>query len=146
MKNKSCIIFLYLFAFDGILGFVRGLFTLLGSEFFLSIIIKLFASIFTFGIIFYSIAITIFGFALKLRWSIRILGFYVIFYAIITTIISFFYGYYLGFQGVSPSDAQYNWIRSPTLNIYALTIGFIQIILFFWALKDLSKGHYLYKK
>jgi len=143
MKNKSCIIFLYLFGIDGILGLVRGLLTSLGVEFFLHPISQLLCGVFTFVIIFYSIAIITIGFIRELRWSIRILGFYVISYVVLTAIISFFRGYYLGLQGVSPSDAQYQWLRSSFLNIYALAIGFIQIVLFFWALKDLSKGHFL---
>lgn len=146
IKNKFCTIFLFLFAFDGLLGFFRGTTTLLGSDISHRALYQLFAGIFTFCIVICSIVQITIGFAMKLRWSARVIGLYVIFYSIISTIIGFLYGSYWVIQGMSPSEVQYFILISPFMNIYSLMIGLLQILLFIWALKDLSKGHYLKQK
>ncbi|MCK4234383.1 hypothetical protein KAX75_08130 [candidate division WOR-3 bacterium] len=147
MKNKFCTIFLYLFALDGILGLFRGTTTLLGSDISHGALYQFFAGVFTFGIVACAVVQITIGFVLKLRWSARIIGMYVIFYSIISIIIGFVFGIYSGLQGLSAVEEQtLVLLRSSFLNIYGIIIGLVQVILFFWALKDLSKGHYLYKK
>jgi len=143
MKNKFCSIFLLLFALDGILGILSGGLALLGSDFFYGTLFHLFVSVFTFCIIVCAIIQVIIGFIKRLRWSARIIGMYIIFYSLLTPVVNFLYGFYLGTTGMSLSEIAYFGPRSPFMNIYATVIGFVQIILFFWALKDLSKGHYL---
>lgn len=146
MKNKFCTIFLFLFVFDGLLSLFMGIMTLVGSDISHRFLFQIFASFFTFGIVICAITQVTIGFVSKLRWSARIIGMYVIFYTILTPIVAFIYGFYLGIQGMSPTEVQSFVLRSTFMNVYALMIGLFQIVLFFWALKDLSKGHYLHKK
>jgi len=147
MKNKFCTIFLYLFALDGILGLFRGITTLLGSDISHGLFFQLFAGAFSFGIVICAIVQITIGFVMKLRWSARIIGMYVIFYSIISAIIGFVFGVYSGLLGINAVEKQSLMIlKSSFFNVYGIIIGLFQIILFFWALKDLSKGHYLNKK
>jgi len=146
MKNRFCLIFLVLFLIDAILGIANGLLTLLQSEFFLFPIPNLVIGLYTYVIIIYSIAIIVIGFVKKLRWPIRILGICVISYTIITPVLTFLYGIHLGLKGISPSEVQIYILRSPFMNAYSILIGTIQFALFIWAVKDLSKGHYISSK
>ncbi|OQX56013.1 MAG: hypothetical protein B5M53_03390 [Candidatus Cloacimonas sp. 4484_209] len=145
MKNGFCNVFLFLFAMDGILSLFGGTITLLGSNITQTWYYQIFGGIFSFGIVVCAIVQITIGFVKKLRWSARIIGMYVIFYSIMGPIIAFLYGLYLGMQGMSAMEARIFGLRSTFMNIYSVIIGFIQIVLFFWALKDLSKGHYLSK-
>ena len=146
MKNKFCIIFLYLFVLDGLLGILVGVTTLYGSDLSQGILFRIFQEIFSFGIVVCAIVQITIGFVKKLRWSARIIGMYTIFYNILNLIVVFLYSFYLGIQGMIPGEIQSFILTSPFINSYVIMIGFIQIILFFWALRDLSKGHYLNKK
>lgn len=149
MKNKFCNIFLYLFSLDAILGILVGVTTLYGSDLSQGIIFRIFQEIFSFGIVICAIVQITIGFVLKLKWSARIIGMYTIFYNILNFIVVFLYSLYLGYfgiQGMIPGEIQSLILTSPFISIYIIMIGSIQIGLFFWAWKDLSKGHYLDKK
>ncbi|MCK4396827.1 hypothetical protein KAW96_09590 [candidate division WOR-3 bacterium] len=146
MKNKFCNIFLYLFALDGILGIFVGVTALYGSDLSQGILFRIFQEIFSFGIVVCAIVQIIIGFVKTLRWSARIIGMYTIFYNILNLIVVFLYSFYSGIQGMIPSEIQSFVLTSPFINIYVIAIGFIQIVLFFWALKDLSTGHFLSEK
>ncbi|OQX56010.1 MAG: hypothetical protein B5M53_03375 [Candidatus Cloacimonas sp. 4484_209] len=145
MKNKFCTIFLYLFALDGILGIFVGVTTLYGSDLSQGILFRSFQEIFSFGIVVCAVVQIIISFVKKLRWSARIIGMYTIFYNILNIVIVFFYSFYWGIQGMTATEIQSFVLTSPFINSYIIMIGLIQIVLFFWALKDLSKGHYLTK-
>ena len=146
MKNKFCTTFLFLFGFDGFLGLFRGLTTLLGLEISLGFAFKLFSGVFTFAIVICSIIQIAIGFAQRMKWSARIIGIYILFYTILSMIIGSIFGIFSYIKGMDPTEAGDLFLRSSFVNTYAILIGIIQIILFFWALKDLSKGHYLDKK
>lgn len=146
MKSKFASVYLYLFGFDGFLGLFRGLTTLLGLEISLVFSFKLFSGVFTFGIIVCSVIQIAIGFAQRMKWSARIIGIYVLFYSFLSMIIGLIFGLITALEGIGPLEAENLILRTTFMNVYIMIIGIIQIILFLWALKDLSKGHYLNKK
>lgn len=120
MKNKFCTVFLYMFLIDGLLAILEGGEGLLGIRIFHGGFFSFFTAIFSLIIAICAIIQIIIGFAEKLRWSARIIGLYVLLYIAIIMI-----------------GAVHN------INIFSFLVGLLQILLFFWASKDLSKGHYL---
>ncbi|MBU4338713.1 hypothetical protein KKB43_05860 [Patescibacteria group bacterium] len=109
-----------MFLIDGLLAILEGGDGLLGLRIYYGDFFQFFAAIFSLAIGICAIIQIIIGFVEKLRWSARIIGLYVLFYIAIIMI-----------------GTVHN------INIFSLLVGLLQILLFFWASKDLSKGHYL---
>lgn len=146
MKSRFCAVYLYLFGFDAVLGLFGVIATFLGSRLALNFIVRIFFDTFSYALFILSVIQVVLGIIKKFRWSARIIGIYVVFYFIATMIISFFYSIYLIYQGIEPgAELTAYLLLSPLLNIWSAFIGLIQLGLFFWAVKDLSKGHYLAK-
>ena len=146
MKNRFCSIYLYLFLFDGFLGLFRGFSTLIGLQISFNLTFKIFAGIFSFAIFICAIFQSVLAFWKKWKLTARIIGIYVLFYTILSMIMGLLLGLIAAFEGMNPLETENFILRTGFMNLFAIIIGIIQVILFFWALKDLSKGHYLNKK
>lgn len=143
IESKYCLIFLFLFGFDGVLAIFQGAATLVGIGIPLSIPFRIFEGIYSFSILIFAIIQIAISFAKKWKWSARITGIYVILYTILSVIIGLIFGLISALSGIAPLETGDFILRTNFLNLYIIVVGVIQIILFLWSFKDLSKGIYI---
>jgi hypothetical protein len=143
MKSRFCSAYLSLFLLDGFLGLLRGAGTIIGFEISFNLTFKLLAGVFSFAIFICAIIQSVLAFWKKWKLSARIVGLYVIFYTMIAAIMGFILGIIATLEGIGPLETGNFVLGSVIMNVLAIAIGLIQIGLFIWAAKDLSKGHYI---
>jgi hypothetical protein len=149
MKNKFCTIFLFFFAVYIFYYLFIGVADIFNFRIpYESMTRKLLIIIFlNLTPVFASVQVIV-GFVNKLRWSARILGMYPIFNSVLTSFISTIIAirtFAYNPEQFSGFKIQYMGLASRQMGIYLIILGVIQLSLFLWVIKDLSRGHYLKK-